>query len=79
MKTSDMEKYNGKKSFLCMILYGSQFTGYGCYSQQSNVSRKDLKQKACRLLCSRKFILFSFYRAQLCINSALNVLIHSSI
>ena len=35
-----------------MILYGSQLTGYGCYSQKSNVSRKDLKEKAGRLLCS---------------------------
>ena len=23
-------QYEGKKSFLCTILYGSQFTGYGC-------------------------------------------------
>ena len=42
----------GKKSFLCTILYSGQFTGYGCYSQQNNVSRKDLKEKAGRLLCS---------------------------
>ena len=24
------KQYEGKKSFLCTILYGSQFTGYGC-------------------------------------------------
>ena len=35
-----------------MILYGSQFTGYGCQSQQNNASRKDIKEKAGRLLCS---------------------------
>ena len=45
-------QYKGKKSFLCTILYGRQFTGYGCESQQNNVLRKDLKEKAGRLLCS---------------------------
>ena len=45
-------QYKGKKSFLLTILYGSQLTGYGCKSQQNNVSRKDLKEKAGRLLCS---------------------------
>ena len=54
------KQYKGKKSFLWTILYGSQFTGYGCWSQQNNVSRKDLKEKAGVLLCSPQvyFVLF---------------------
>ena len=53
-------QYKGKKSFLSTILYGSQFTGYGCESQQNNVSRKDLKEKAGRLLCSPQ-VYFVFF------------------
>ena len=45
-----------------------------------NKIKEDLKEKAGRLFCSPQVhFFFSFYRAQLCINSALNVIMHNSI
>ena len=40
---------------------------------------KTLKKKLADFCVHRKFILFSFYRVQLYVNSALNILMHNSI
>ena len=80
VKTTDMKKnMRGKNRF------------YAWYSTVANLQVTDVrvnklmsqektyKKKLADFCIHRKFILFSFYRAQLCINSALNVLMHSSI
>ena len=74
------KKYKGKKNRF-----------YAWYSTVANLQvtdvtvnkvmsqEKTLKKKLADFCVRRKFILVSFYRAQLCINSALNVLMHNSI
>ena len=70
------KKYKGKKNRF-----------YAWYSTVANLQvtdvtvnkvmsqEKTLKKKLADFCVRRKFILFSFYRAQLCVNSALNILI----
>ena len=48
---------------------------YAWYSTLTNLQVTDVRVN--NFCVHRKFILFSFYRAQLCINSALNVLMHN--